>query len=376
MLLGEAASKCDHLSKVPLRPDTHQRLHRIYLAKGAMATTAIEGNTLSEEEVLKAVDGELHLPPSKQYLQQEVENVIAACNWITNEIAAGQPIPLTVERLLELNRAVLAKLPLQEDVRAGEIRRHPVVVGKYRGAPAEDCLDLLSRLCAWLEGPDLRGGDSERVAYALLRAVIAHLYLAWIHPFGDGNGRTARLLEFQILLTAGIPSPAAHLLSNHYNESRSEYYRQLDQASRSGGDVVPFLHYAVQGFVDGLRTQLDFVWSQQWDVVWRNFVHELFESRNSPADARQRHLALDLGSKNDWVTLTEIPELSTRLARAYASRTAKTVQRDLVALEKLGLLVREARRVRARRELIFAFLPVRVETKPQEISTPGRGPTA
>lgn len=56
--------------------------------------------------------------------------------------------------------------------------------------------------------------------YAIFKAVVAHLYLAWIHPVGDGNGRTARLVEFQILLSSGVPSPAAHLLSNHYNQTR------------------------------------------------------------------------------------------------------------------------------------------------------------
>ena len=66
--LGEASSKCEHISRVPLSPATAQALHQLYLAKGAAATTAIEGNTLSEEEVLKAVKGKLVVSPSKQYL--------------------------------------------------------------------------------------------------------------------------------------------------------------------------------------------------------------------------------------------------------------------------------------------------------------------
>ena len=53
LLLGEAASKCEHIVGVPLRPTTDQLLHRLYLAKGALGTTAIEGNTLSENEVLQ-----------------------------------------------------------------------------------------------------------------------------------------------------------------------------------------------------------------------------------------------------------------------------------------------------------------------------------
>lgn len=70
-----------------------------------------------------------------------------------------------------------------------------------------------------------------------------------------------------------MPSPAAHLLSNHCNQTRAEYYRQLDHASKSGGDIAPFIGYVVRGFVDGLREQLEKISTQQWDVVWRNFMH-------------------------------------------------------------------------------------------------------
>src|SRR3989442_1040974 len=65
-----------------------------------------------------------------------------------------------------------------------------------------------------------------------------------------------------------------HLLSNHYNQTRAEYCRQLKAASDSGGDVIPFIEYAVTGFVEGLREQLKIIRYQQWDMVWRNYVHE------------------------------------------------------------------------------------------------------
>src|SRR5258708_188060 len=68
MLLGECQSKCEHIAGVPLQPDTAEELYKIYLAKGALATTAIEGNTLSEEEVRKHLDGKLQLPPSLEEL--------------------------------------------------------------------------------------------------------------------------------------------------------------------------------------------------------------------------------------------------------------------------------------------------------------------
>ena len=79
-----------------------------------------------------------------------------------------------------------------------------------------------------------------------MKAVVAHLYIAWIHPFGDGNGRTARLLELQILLGAGFPVPTCQLLSNHYNQTRTEYYRELDLASHRRSPTE-FLVYALEG---------------------------------------------------------------------------------------------------------------------------------
>ncbi len=66
-------------------------------------------------------------------------------------------------------------------------------------------------------------GEWWEIATGVLKAIVAHLYIAWIHPFGDGNGRTARMVEFKICLSSGIAVPAGHLLSNHYNETREAY---------------------------------------------------------------------------------------------------------------------------------------------------------
>jgi hypothetical protein len=49
-------------------------MHKLFLAKGALATTAIEGNTLSEQEVLGHIERRLKLPPSKEYLGQEIDH--------------------------------------------------------------------------------------------------------------------------------------------------------------------------------------------------------------------------------------------------------------------------------------------------------------
>lgn len=357
MLLGEAQSKLDHLSGVPLRPSTADELHRLYLAKGVLATTAIEGNTLSEEEVRKHIDGKLELPPSKEYLKKEIANILDACHWVWRQ----GPGAVTVDFIKECNSRVLNGLSVKEEVIPGRIRMYYVGVARYRGAPPADCEYLLARLCDWLEQLTHHSPSHARMAIAIVKAVMAHLYLAWIHPFGDGNGRTARLVEFKILVSAGVPTPAAHLLSNHYNETRAEYYRQLDYASSSGGDVIQFLNYAVQGLVDGLRAQLALIRDQQLDVVWRNYVHELFKGDASPSAVRQRQLILDLSLHGEPMLKSDLPNVSTRMAKEYAHKTSKTLSRDVNELLAMGLLVREGTRYRAQKELILAFLPERYE---------------
>lgn len=359
LLLGEAASKCEHIAGVPLRPVTAEILHQLYLAKGAAATTAIEGNSLTEGQVREHLEGKLKLPPSKEYLAQEIDNIVAAFNVIGEQIKQDDFV-LTTQKVCEYNQLVLQKLTLGEDVVPGQIREHSVGVGNiYRGAPAEDCRYLLETLCQWLTGSEFQPQLGFELVYAIIKAVVAHLYLEWIHPFGDGNGRTGRLLEFHILLAAGIPTPSAHLLSNHYNQTRPEYYRHLEMASRSGGDVLPFLEYAVQGFVDGLQEQIQVIRLQQWDVTWRNYVHECFHDKNSASDTRRRHLILDLSAHDEAIPTNKMTELTPRLAKAYASKNTKTVQRDLNELERMGLVERQTGGFKAKRETILAFLPWR-----------------
>jgi cell filamentation protein, protein adenylyltransferase len=348
LLLGEAKSKCQHVGRALLSPTAARELLQVYLAKGMLATTAIEGNTLSEDEVRQILDRTLELPPSREYLEREIENVLAAYNLASKELLEDPDLPFSVARLCEYNRLILDGLDLEEGVVPGEIRRHPVVVGTYRAAPAEDAEYLLTRLCAWLDSDEFDArSDSPQLAapLAIVKAVVAHLYLAWIHPFGDGNGRTARLLELQILLSAGFPVPTCQLLSNHYNQTRSEYYRQLAISSREPNGLLSFLAYAAQGFVDQLREQLDTIWRQQFEDRWEQFVYQAFGERRSETHNRRLRLVLDLSrtfhASGQPVLKRGIPDLTPRLAAAYATKTEKTLSRDLNAIERLGLLRQE-----------------------------------
>ena len=188
---------------------------------------------------------------------------------------------------------------------------------------------------------------------------MAHLYIAWIHPFGDGNGRTARLLELDTLLQSGVPVLACHLLSSHFNATRAEYTRQLDDASRSGGDVVPFLCYAVQGLVDGLRGQLEMIWAQHLDIVWDHYVYNGFPNQDTAAGKRRRNLVLDLSKKEAAVPIEDLTSISGRVAQSYAGKTQQTFNRDVRFLaDKWWIVTTEGGFVANKRSMLN-FTPFR-----------------
>jgi Fic family protein len=326
MMLGECRSKCEHIAHVPLSPETAEELLQLFMAKGILGTTAIEGNTLSEEEVRGHLSGDLDLPASRAYLQQEIANVLEGCNALLANIRNTESPELTRDLICWMNTTVLTGLEVPEGVVAGEIRKHAVTVGRYLAVPAEQCEDLLNELCDWLNGPDFKPQTpDQRIVYAIIKSVIAHLYLAWIHPFGDGNGRTARLLEFYIQLSTGIPMVSAHILSNHYNQTRVEYYRQLDRASgqEEHGRPIAFLSYAIEGFPDGLKDQLHVVRGQQLDIAWHDYVHNFFRGSSSAPDERRRRLVLDLSKRMEPVSFGDLPDLSPAVARLYADLTPR-----------------------------------------------------
>jgi Fic family protein len=361
--LGECHSKCEHIAGVPLRPDVAEILHRVYLAKGIGGTTAIEGNTLTEAEVLKHVEGKLEVPPSKEYLKKEIDNILQEQNRMLDRVAHRKTLPVSLDRLTELNKIVLRGLNLEDHVEPGKIRTYPVGVMTYRGAPWQECEYLLGKLCDWLNSSDFEPRMGLNVSHMeILKAIIAHLYIECIHDFGDGNGRTGRLVEVQILLASGVPAPASQLLSNHYNLTRKTYLAQLKAASESGGNIIPFIGYALDGFVEGLKEQLAYIRNLQMDVAWINFVHEsLGGGDNTKASERQKHLLLDLSLRQEPVDISEMDHISPRVAKAYASLNPRTCARDLDVLKRRKLIVQDGKAIRANKALIAQFLPIRAE---------------
>lgn len=357
--LGEAMSKCLHLAGVPLKPARAQKMAAVSLARGVHATTAIEGNTLTAEQVEEIVaKGSAAVGKSREYQEREVQNVLAAIRDIDEALRGGKKLPITRERLEALNFQILDGIPDRPEVVPGKLRNHNVSAGSYLAPQKEDVPELIEQFVRWLaqirdigENPT----DQSRFVSAVLAAILAHLYIAWIHPFGNGNGRLARLIEVQILSESGVvPIIATNLLSDFYNKTRNEYYLALDAAQ---GDVLAFVRYALDGFLDELREQIEEVKAESVQIHWESYVHEIFRGQPSTETrTRQRELALSM-PENVWITARDAIELTPRLARLYAKVGERTPTRDLNDLMRTGLVRKDKRRYRAERNVIRAFIP-------------------
>lgn len=367
--LGEAFSKCQHLAGIPLQPGLAQELGSLVMNKGVLATAAIEGNTLSEHEVQQILEEGRSLPPSQDYLEQEIRNVAEAISAIDHNARTGNLFQLTPQWLKEQNAQILKDLETRDDVVAGEYTSSQLVVGSvYRAAPPAEVPYLVDRMCAWLnesfikpsQDPNLP--DDFRFFNAFFGAVLGHLYTVWIHPFGDGNGRTARLLEVAILGHCGVvPWVSSNLLSDHYNRTRSRYYARLDDASKKN-DIDGFIQYAAEGLVDMLREHIDRVREHQVDIAWQSFVHERFAAE-TPGKTKDRRTLLVLAlSGKGAVAKAAMRHLTPELAEAYAGLEDRAIARDLKALEKLGLVHETSRRNywAANQGIMRAFMPLPV----------------
>lgn len=358
MVLGEARSKCDHLAKVPMPPLYARELHEINLSKGVHATTAIEGNTLSEDEVA-AILRRHGNSDETDYQVHEVENVIRAYNGVLELLRAGRAPRLTPTLVAHFNRQILDGLELPPEVQPGETRRYSAAAGPYRAPDWDRCAEMVEQTCDWLNGPSFSGDGTMRIPVAIIKASLAHLYLAWIHPFGDGNGRTARLCEFLVLVTCGVPTSAAHLISNHCNKTRDEYYRQLQYASESGGDVTRFLSYCASGFVEGMGEQLRWIYDRQFRLTWHEYVGSQVTGRD-PDMRERRALIAEVLLFREPVAKKDIPRLTPELAQIYAASGPKTLTRDLNELVSLGLLRVVDGRYQADSEALMSLLPLTV----------------
>ncbi|MEA2039683.1 MAG: Fic family protein [Thermodesulfobacteriota bacterium] len=359
-MLGQCESIIRTISKIPLPPKERQRLLLVSLRKGAQATTAIEGNTLTDDEVARIDEGE-SLPPSREYLEIEVKNILEALNAIRKDVILdGRSVVITPELIKTFHSYVGKKLGEHFKAIPGQFRQNNVVVGGYRAPEYTAVVALVQELCEWMKATSHYEKGPPGFIDQVVQAIVFHVYIAWIHPFGDGNGRTARLIEFYILLRAGLPDISSHILSNFYNNTREEYYRQLDIAGREG-DLSKFIYYAVQGFRDGLSEALDIFQNNILRIVWKNYIYEALDSKKASGKSkaivkRRRNVALHFPI-DKFYGISELLDKEPVLIREYAKSSSLTRTRDFQELVKLGLIIKEGNKYKGNIQMLKGMMP-------------------
>jgi len=156
----------------------------------------------------------------------------------------------SADLLLKIHKD-LVKQALANSADEGIFRNRAVVIGHrdeegraivtFRPPPASAVPDLIQSFVAWLSNP-----KTEQI-HAVLVAGIAHYEFVRIHPFIDGNGRTARVIATLILFARGFDTRRFFALDDYYDSDRISYYDALKSVDPKNLDLTHWLEYFCEG---------------------------------------------------------------------------------------------------------------------------------
>jgi Fic family protein len=184
----------------------------------------------------------------------------------------------------------------------------------YTPPPPKDMPQLMKELVKWL--------NEETDISSVLLAGITQYQFVEIHPFLDGNGRTARVLCTLILYQNGYDFKRLFSLSEYYDRDRRGYYNAI-QSVRETEDMTQWLEY----FTDGLKTQMHEVKSKGEIAIRKEVIIEKVRMYN--LNDRQQKILL---------YLLEEERASVEEIRQEFNLVRRTIQRDFSKLIDLGLV--------------------------------------
>jgi Fic family protein len=310
------------LTEVPFQRSWAEQLQQIQLKREVAGTSRIEGAEFTERELdaaLEPAPGELETRS-----QRQAAAAVATYRWIAR-LPNDRPIDAVLIR--ETHRRLVTGCD-DDHCPPGELRGrdHNVTFGtpRHRGADGgEACERAFAELVE-----ALRTVFSEHDP--LIQALALHYHFAAIHPFLDGNGRTARALEALMLQRLGLRNELFIAMSNYYYENKAAYLQALSDARANGHDLTPFLVFALRGIEVQCRRLLSEVQAHLKRALFRSRMHELFGRLRSPRKRvmSARHLRL-LNLLLETGDLTPA-ELGQRAADFYTvSSPWKALTRDL-----------------------------------------------
>lgn len=223
----------------PLPKDLIQNLIAWFRVELTYSSNALEGNTLTRQETALVIEKGITIGGKKLQEHLEATNHAKAFDWVM-QCVQSNPASITEKDILTIHDIVLTGI---DDHNAGHYRAIAVrisgsmtILPNYAKVP-----DLMAEYVAWLNGADL---------HPVELAAQAHYKLVTIHPFVDGNGRTARLLMNLILMMHGYPPAVISV------DDRLIYLRALEKA-QTGGSQDDYLQLIARAVEHSLDIYLD-----------------------------------------------------------------------------------------------------------------------
>lgn len=300
------------------------------LMEEAIRSSQLEGATTSRvaaKELLRSGR------EPKNRSERMITNNYRALQYMREEMGTT----LSPNTILELHR-ILTEGTLDDPNAAGRLQQpgeeRVAVYDRDDGEPihvpppAEQLPERIEQLCAFANAS---GGDGPFV-HPVLRAILLHFWLAYDHPFEDGNGRTARILFFWSMHTQGYWLAEYLPISRRIRKAPARYARAFMETETDGGDTTYFLIdqlRIIEAAIDDLHAYL------RRKVAERRSVESLLQD-DEELNGRQLALLTEAVRHPD--------QPFTFAGHAAAHRVShETARTDLRQLERRGLLVRRGK---------------------------------
>lgn len=317
--IAKIAAAREIILNAAILPQWEVKLRKDAILKMAHHSTSIEGNPLSIEEVSVLLRGED--VAAREVDKREVLNYVKVLEYIDDLGEKGQD-NITEDIILEIHMLNSQRV-LPED-QSGRYRKIAVIVGNpttgeviFRPPPVEKVPPLMKEVVRWLNSQESRGMDPVLVAGA------AHYELVRIHPFVDGNGRTARALATLILYLRGFDIKRFFALDDYYNEDRRRYYVALNTVDPKTVETTQWMEY----FVEGVTISMEKV---------KNTILEFSLDRRMKKAKGQMYLNERQMKVLKYLQVN--PRITNRACREILGLSDEGVRKELEALIKYNLL--------------------------------------
>ena len=308
----------------PFIPKWEVTLRREAIIRKAHSSTAIEGNMLSLEQVSDLANGREVMASRKD--KQEVLNYLSVLENI-GKLTDGKKI--TEKDILSVHK-MLTKETLESSSDCGRYRNRYVVVGNrftgeiiFKPPVNKDVPKFMKTLVEWLNSDEAKELDP------VIEAGIAHYEFVRIHPFIDGNGRTARALATLILYMRGFDAKQFFCLDDYYDSNRQAYYGALQSVDQETLDLTGWLEY----FVDGVNISIETVEER----VIRLSSERLRKTKRGQIALTERQMRIiEFINQNGKITNKDLREMLRVSDRAALKEIRKLLDLKVIRTEGRG----------------------------------------